>query len=413
MGTTNKTGPAAKRVLGGMRVLDMTRMVAAPVASQILGDLGADIIKVERPGAGDDIRRYGPVYATDATTGKPGDSSYYTAFNRNKRSVTIDVQKPEGRDLLRRIALQSDVLIENYKVGDLARHGLDYASLKKDNPGLIYCSVTGYGQTGPYAPRPGLDAVFQVQSGFSQIVSFPDENGVAKPQVTGVVAVDILTGSNATIAILAALLHRERTGEGQSIDIALLDSAIAFTSYGAQQYLVSGKEPVMRAPVGPLEIVDCADGAVLLLGTKDPHFVQMARILGRPELSSDPRFDTAARRHIHRKELRAILVELVKPWKRKALMDELGAAGVMAGSLNTVSQVFDDPQVQARGMAQPLPSPRYPDQKVVASPMRFSATPVRYELPPPGLGEHTDEVLHEVLGLDAAALKALRDKGVL
>jgi crotonobetainyl-CoA:carnitine CoA-transferase CaiB-like acyl-CoA transferase len=304
------------------------------------------------------------------------------------------------------------VLIENYKVGDLAKHGLDYASLKQDHPGLIYCSVTGYGQDGPYAPRPGLDAVFQAQSGFAQIVGFPDEHGKAQPQVTGVVAVDIMTGQNAAMAILAALLHRERTGEGQAIDIALLDSAIAFTSYGAQQYLVSGKEPVMRAPVGPLEIVECADGPVLLLGTKDPHFVQMCRILGQPELAQDPRFSTAAERHVNRKALREILLELVRPWKRQALMDTLGEAGVMAGSLNTVAEVFNDPQVRARGIAQPLPTPKYPDLKIVASPLRFSATPVCYDRPPPGIGEHTEEVLREVLQLDADSIGSLRTSGV-
>ena len=402
-----------KKILQGMRVLDLTRMVAAPLATQILGDLGADIIKIERPGAGDDIRRYGPVYADDVITGKPGDSSYYIAFNRNKRSVTVDFTKPAGRDILKRIAAISDVLVENYKVGDLAEHGLDYASLKKINPGLIYCSVTGYGQTGPYAPRPGLDAVFQAQSGFAHVIGYPDASGVAVPQVTGIVAVDLLTGQNAAIAVLGALLHRERTGEGQAIDIALLDSAIAYTSYGAQQYLVSGREPVMRAPVGPLEIVECSDGPVLLLGTRDPPFIEMSRILGRPELAQDPRFDTAAKRHENKVALRAILMELARPWKRQELLDQLGAAGVMAGALNSVSQVFSDPQVVARGMAQPLPDRRYPGLKVVASPLRFSETPPVYERPAPGLGEHTGEVLRELLDYDDAGIAELRKQGVI
>ncbi len=402
-----------RSILAGMRVLDLSRVVAGPLAGQILGDLGADVIKVERPGIGDDTRRYGPVFATDAATGQPADSAYYLAFNRNKRAITVDFTKPEGRDILKHLAAKSDILIENYKTGDLAEHGLDYQSLRASCPGLIYCSVTGYGQAGPYAHRPGMDAVFQAESGFMHILGAPNASGDVQPHLSSIVAVDLVTGNNVALAIMAALLHRERTGEGQYIDIALMDCAIAFASYGAQQYLISGEQPVLKVPLGPLEVLQCADGPMLLLGTRDPQFIKVCQLLGRPDIPEDPRFKTGAVRHIHRSELLEILAPLFKPWKRQDLLDALAAKGVMAGALNSVPEAFADPQAQFRNMAVAMPSDRHPDLRVVASPLKFGATPPVYDRVPPALGQHTDEVLREMLDYDDSTIHALRQGKVI
>jgi len=405
------------RILDGIRVLELGRIVAAPTAGQILADLGADVVKVERPGAGDDGRRYGPVFARDEKTGKPGDSAYYLACNRNKRSITVDLSKPEGQQLIRSLVKHSDVVIENYKVGDLAAFGLDYESLKALKAGLIYCSLTGYGQTGPYADRPGLDTIFQAQSGLMSVTGLPDGVPGAGPMQVGIVAIDVITGYNAAMAVLAALLHRERTGVGQSLDIALFDSAVALMSHAAQQYLVSGespkRHPTMGVPMGPAEVFQCADGPALILGTRDAAFEGLCRVLGVPELSQDPRFRTSGERFRRKEELRDILAPLVKRWRRQELLDALGRANVSAGPVNDMADVFADPQVRARGMAQPLADERYPDLKVVGSPLRFGKTPVRYERAPPALGENTDAVLAEILGLGGDEISALRSRNVI
>jgi len=405
------------QILQGIRVLDLSRIVAAPMATQILGDMGAEVIKVERPGLGDDARRYGPVFAVDQESGAPGDSAFFLACNRNKQSITIDISKPDGQELVRQLVTRCDVLVENYKVGDLAGYGLDYESLKAINPGLIYCSVTGYGQTGPYAPRPGLDIIFQAQSGLMSVTGKPDGEAGAGPQQVGLVAIDLLTGHNAAIAILAALLHRERTGEGQAIDLALFDSAVAFMSHAAQQFLLSGIAPqrhqTMGVPLGPAEVLECADGPVHILGSRDASFAAICRVLGRIDLIDDARFKTGADRFRNRLVLRETLATLVRPWKRQALLDALGAAGATAGAVNSVADVFDDPQVKARGMALSVPSSRYGDLPVVGSPFRFSATPVRYERAPPQLGEHTSSILSDMLGLGESQIDALRRQGVI
>ncbi len=402
-----------RSILAGMRVLDLSRVVAGPLAGQILGDLGADVIKVERPGIGDDTRRYGPVFATDVATGQPADSAYYLAFNRNKRAITVDFAKAEGRDILKQLAAKCDILIENYRTGDLAEHGLDYESLRATCPRLIYCSVTGYGQTGPYAQRPGMDAVFQAESGFMHILGATDSQGAVQPHLSSIVAVDLITGNNAALAIMAALLHRERTGEGQFIDIALMDSAIAFASYGAQQFLISGEQPVLKVPLGPLEVLQCADGPMLLLGTRDPQFIKVCQLLDRPDIPEDPRFKTGATRHIHRSELLEILAPLFKPRKRQDLLDALAAKGVMAGALNSVPEALVDAQAQHRNMAVAMPSDRHPDLRVVGSPFKFGATPAIYDRAPPALGEHTDEVLRELLEYDDKAIQRLRQGKVI
>lgn len=407
--TASQTWPPRPSALDGIRVLDLSRVVAAPLASQLLGDMGADVIKVERPGVGDDSRRYGPVFAPDHTTGESGDSAYYLAFNRNKRGITVDFSRPEGAEIVRQLALQADVLIENYKVGDLARHGLDYASLSREAPGLVYCSVTGYGQHGPYAARGGFDAVFQAQSGFMHAVGSPDGAGGSVPHRAPIAAVDLVTGSQAALAIVAALLHRERTGRGQFIDIALLDCALAFSSYAAQQHLITGQSPVLGVALGPQEVLECADGPVLLLGTRDPQFSRICAVLGCAHLAEDARFRTGELRHANRAALREILVSLAKPWKRKVLLDRLGGAGVIAGAVNTIAEAFADAHVQARGMAVAVPTARFPDLKLVGSPLNLSETPPAIRRAPPGLGEHTEEVLRELLGYDGSRIQALRE----
>lgn len=414
MQTTASHALAPRRAaLDGIRVLDLSRVVAGPLASQLLGDLGADVIKVERPGAGDDTRRYGPVFAADAATGVPGDSAYYLAFNRNKRGITVDFAQPEGAEIVRQLARRCDVLVENYKVGDLARHGLDYASLREDAPGLVYCSLTGYGQDGPYAARGGFDAVFQAQSGFMHAVGIPDGEGGSAPHRAPIAAVDLVTGNNAALAIVAALLHRERTGRGQYIDIALLDCAVAFSSYAAQQHLISGEAPVLGVPLGPQEVLECADGPVLLLGTRDPQFIAICSVLECPALAQDARFRTGASRHAHRAALRDILEPLVRPWTRQALLDRLGDAGVIAGAVNTIPEVFDDAQVRSRGMAVAAPTARNPELRLVGSPLKLSETPGTIRRAPPGFGEHTEEVLRDLLGYDDRRIQGLRTSKVI
>jgi crotonobetainyl-CoA:carnitine CoA-transferase CaiB-like acyl-CoA transferase len=405
--------PPRQAVLDGVRVLDLSRVVAAPLASQLLGDLGADVIKVERPGVGDDSRAYGPVFAPDRTTGARGASAYYLAFNRNKRGITVDFATPEGAEIVRQLARRCDVVVENYKVGDLARHGLDYATLAQESPGIVYCSVTGYGQDGPYAARGGFDAVFQAQSGFMHAVGIPDGEGASTPHRAPIAAVDLVTGTNAALAIVAALLHRERTGRGQSIDIALLDCAVAFTSYAAQQHLVSGEAPVLGVALGPQEVLECADGPILLLGTRDPQFVRICAVLECPGLAEDARFRTGAQRHAHRSALRGILVPLVRPWQRQALLERLGDAGVIAGAVHSIPEVFADAQVRARGMAVAMPTARDPDLRLVGSPLRLADTPGTVRRAPPGLGEHTDDILRELLGYDHGRIQALRASNVI
>lgn len=410
--TASRVLSPGRAALDGMRVLDLSRVVAGPLASQLLGDLGADVIKVERPGASDDSRHYGPVFAPGPGTGERGDSAYYLAFNRNKRGITVDFAQPEGAEIVRQLARQADVLIENYKVGDLARHGLDYASLREASPGLVYCSITGYGQHGPYAARAGFDAVFQAQSGFMHAVGILDGEGGSVPHRAPIAAVDLITGNNAALAIVTALLHRARTGRGQYIDIALLDCAVAFTSYAAQQHLISGGSPVLGVALGPQEVLDCADGAILLLGTRDPQFARICAVLGCPELAQDARFASGAQRHANRAALREILVPLVGRCQRKALLDQLGDAGVIAGAVHTIPEVFADEQVRARGMAVAVDA-RIPDLHLVASPLRLSETPGAIRRAPPGVGEHTDEVLRDLLGYDEHRIQALRAAQVI
>jgi crotonobetainyl-CoA:carnitine CoA-transferase CaiB-like acyl-CoA transferase len=403
--------------LDGIRVLDLGRQVSAPVVGQYLGDLGADVIKVERAGSGDPPRDYPRVRAKDAPPGSKGQSQIFIAYNRNKRSITVDLTKPEGQDIVRRLAARSDILIENYKVGDLARHGLDYQSMAAVNPRLVYCSITGYGQTGPNASRPGLDPLFQAQCGLMSVTGAPDpETGFGQTRV-GISIIDLVTGYHAVMAILAAIVERNASGKGQHLDIGMLDSAMAMMGDVAQNYLLTRESPVadetMGVKIAPAGVFNCADGAIFLAGGRQHHFEALCKVLGCEELREDPRFGTALTRYENRDALRALLLARMKAWNAQALEDALGAAQVPAGVINNVARAFADPQVRHRGIAVPTPHPETPDLHTVASALRFSRTPAAYRLAPPLLGEHTRQILAHELGMDAAAIDALQASGAI
>ncbi len=403
-----------------IRVLDLSRILAAPWAAQMLGDLGADVIKIERPRVGDDSRRFGPPFLKDAQGRDTTESAFYISANRNKRSVTVDLSKPEGQDLVRRLALQSDVLIENYKVGDLQRYGLDCASLRALNPRLIYCSVTGFGQTGPYAERPGYDTVFQAMSGLMSVTGLPDGVPGGEPMKTGPSLADILAGHNTVSAILAALYHRDTvSGEGQHLDVSLLDSTIAAMSHYASHYLVGGELPVRRGTEGnggmPSRLFRCADDAIVIVAGNNEQFARLCEVLGCRALIDDPRFASVALRGRNRQPLGAVLEPAIAARRAAELLAALEAAGVPAGPVNDLGQVFDDPQVRARGMAVEAPCANAAGGSVrmVGHPVKFSGTPVDHYSAPPAIGEHTQSVLRELLGLDSAEIDRLAATGAI
>lgn len=383
----------------------------------MLGDLGADVIKVERPVGGDDSRQYGtPTF--DADGQKTAESSFYIATNRNKRSITVDFSKPAGQELIRQLAAQCDILIENFKVGTLKRQGLDYESLKEINPRLIYCSVTGYGQTGPYAPRPGYDAVFQAQGGLMSATGRRDGEPGAGPIKVGPSIVDILTGYNAAIAILAALHKRDVTGRGEYIDLALLDVTVAAMSHFTSAYLLSGVIPQRIDDAGngggPAQIIKCRDGKMAYVNCgNNAQFKRFMEILGRPQLSDDPMYRDYATRGENWRPLRAIINELVLAFDRDELESKLCAAGVPCGAVNDIGETFADPQVQHRGLSVRMDHPLLGEIHVAANPIRMAESKLRYDRPPPLLGQHTQEVLSELLGLDAHAIAALRRECVI
>ncbi|MFO1069937.1 MAG: CaiB/BaiF CoA-transferase family protein [Geminicoccaceae bacterium] len=397
--------------LAGIRVLDLSRVLAGPWAGQNLADLGAEVIKVERPGSGDDTRGWGPPWVKDADGGDTGESAYFVSANRGKKSVTIDFTRPEGADLVRRLAAGSHILLENLKVGGLAKYGLDWPSLRTVNPALVYCSITGFGQTGPYRDRAGYDFMIQGMGGLMAVT------GAGEPVKAGVALCDVLTGMYATVAVLAALRHAERTGEGQHVDMALLDTQVATLANQALNFLVSGERPFRwgnaHPNIVPYQAFATADGHVILAVGNDAQYRRFCEVAGRPALGTDPRYATNAGRVGHRAEL----TEAIAGWMRERpsgwWLAELEKVGVPCGPINELDQVFADPQVQARGIRMDLPHPQAGTVPQVASPMRLSATPVAYERAPPTLGQHTDDVLTEVLGLDAAALSELREKGIL
>lgn len=403
--------------LSHLRVLDLSRVLAGPWAGQILADLGAEVIKVERPGDGDDTRAWGPPFLKDAYGQSTGEAAYYLSANRNKQSVTIDFTTLEGQRLVRELAVKSDILIENFKVGGLEAYGLDYASLKELNPELIYCSITGFGQTGPYAKRAGYDFMIQGLGGLMSLTGRPEGEEGAGPVKVGVALTDILTGLYSTVAILAALAHRQHDGGGQHIDMALLDVQVACLANQAMNYLttgVAGQRLGNAHPnIVPYQDFPTADGDFILTVGNDSQFRKFAEVAGRPEWGSDPRFVSNKQRVVNR----SVLVPLIRQatvFKTTAeWVSQLEAVGVPCGPINDLAQVFANPQVQARGLAIQLPHALAGLVPQVASPIRLSETPVEYRNAPPLLGEHTQEVLERVLGLGAGVVESLRRAGVL
>jgi crotonobetainyl-CoA:carnitine CoA-transferase CaiB-like acyl-CoA transferase len=413
MTATNKL-PGA---LGHIRVLDLSRVLAGPWCSQNLADLGADVIKIERPGAGDDTRAWGPPYAPDANGQPTSEAAYYLAANRGKRSLTVDIASPEGQALLRELVLASDVVLENFKVGHLKRYGLDYAALKELKPDLVYCSITGFGQDGPYAHRAGYDFLIQGMGGLMAITGERDGLPGGGPQKAGVAITDLMTGMYATVAVLAALTHRDRTGEGQYIDMSLLDTQVAMLANVGSNYLNSGKPPRRwgnaHANIVPYQTFACSDGHLIVATGNDGQYRKFVEAGGRPELAADERFATNPLRVKNRDALVPLLAEMVLEKPRDEWIALLEAVGVPCGPINELDEVFANEQVKARGIEMVLPHPEAGEVKLVRSPMRLSATPATSAMAPPLLGQHTDEVLREVLGKSGEEIAALRAKKVL
>jgi glutaryl-CoA transferase len=403
--------------LSHIRVLDLSRILAGPWASQILADLGADVIKVERPGEGDDTRHWGPPFLKDDAGADTDVAAYFLCANRNKRSITVDMTKPEGQRLLRELAGHCDVVLENFKQGGLARYGLDYASLKAVNPRLVYCSITGFGQDGPYAARAGYDFLIQGLGGLMSLTGRPDGEPGGGPIKAGVALTDILTGLYAANAVQAALAWREKSGEGQYIDLALLDVQVACLANQAMNYLTTGAAPRRlgnaHPNIVPYQDFPTDDGYMILAIGNDAQFARFCEAAGDAALAADPRFATNKARVGHRATLIPLLNKLTIRRTTADWIARLEAVGVPCGPINTLAEVFADPQVQARGLRVELPLPSGGAVPQVASPMRLSATPVDYRLPPPQLGQHTDDVLGGVLGLSDAALERLRHDAVI
>ena len=400
-----------------LRVLDMTRIFAGPWAAQLLGDFGAEVVKVEHPAGGDDVRRMGfPL--RDAAGQETGFTSSFLAMNRNKRSVAIDIGKPGGQATLRALAAQADVLIENFKAGGLARYGLDPAALAEVNPRLVYCSITGFGQDGPYAALPGYDPIFQAMSGLLSVTGVPEGEPGAGPALVGYSVSDINAGFYAAIAILAALHHRDTvSGRGQHIDLALLDAQLAAHSHIAMNHAVSGRMPVRAGTASqintPWQAFETADRPLMIAVGNDRQFALLCQVLDLPEVPGDPRFATNRQRMANKPALLPLLQQALRARPARDWMDALNEVGVSSGPLNDFGAVAEDPQLRHRGMFGSMPHPRAGDVPFIANPARFSETPATYRLPPPALGEHTREVLAAWLGLDEAAIAALVAEGAV
>jgi crotonobetainyl-CoA:carnitine CoA-transferase CaiB-like acyl-CoA transferase len=399
--------------LANIRVLDLSRVLAGPWAGQNLADLGAEVIKIERPQGGDDSRAFGPPWVKDRAGRDTSDSAYFTAANRGKKSVTVNIAHPAGQAIVRELARISDVLIENYKFGDLARYGLSYEQLKALNPRLIYCSITGFGQTGPSRAQPGYDFMIQGMGGMMSVTGEPD----GEPQRAGVPVADIITGMYASVAICAAIVHRAQSGLGQHLDLALLDSQIALLAYQNTNYFATGTPPGrignLHPNIVPYQPFHTADGEVIIACGNDNLYRKMCEAAGCVELAEDARFATNGKRVENRVELTRLLKEIFARRSTREWLQVLEAAGVPNGPINDVAQVFEEPQVRARGVRVELDHPVAGKLPTVASPMRFSATPLEHHAPPPLLGEHTDEVLRSVLGKDAPEIARLRADGAI
>lgn len=403
--------------LSHVKVLDLSRVLAGPLAGQVLADLGAEVIKVERPGVGDDTRAWGPPYLPDEVGAPTRESAYFATANRNKKSVAIDLAHPEGQALVRALAAECDVVIENFKVDGLRQYGLDYDTLSAVNPRLVYCSVTGFGQDGPYAARAGYDFLMQGLGGLMSITGHGAGQPGTGPMKVGVALTDVMTGLYAVIGVLAALAARERTGSGQQIDLALLDVQVAGLANQAINYLSTGKAPQRMGnahpSIVPYQDFATADGHMIIAVGNDGQFARLCQALGHPEWAADERYRSNAARVAHRVELVALLLGETARQPTAHWVALLEQAGVPCGPINDVRQVFDDPQVKARGMRLEMPHPVAGKVALVANPIRLSATPVEYRRAPPLLGQHTAEVLQQVLGLDGARCAALAAAGVV
>lgn len=403
--------------LTGLTVLDLSRVLAGPWSAQILADMGAEVIKVERPGSGDETRHWGPPWLHGETNEDTRQSSYFLSVNRGKSSVTINIASPEGLELIRELAAESDILIENFKTGDLVKKGLGYEDLAEVNPGLIYCSITGFGQTGPMAEYAGYDYLVQAQGGLMSITGVPDDMPGAGPQRVGVAISDLTTGMNATIAILAALHHREKTGEGQHIDMALLDVQVSWLANQALNYFCSGNAPTRTGEyhpnLAPYQPFPTSDGSVIVAVGNNRQFTKFCGAIGCPELSEDPRFATNPQRVVNREEMIVLLKECTRTFSSADILEKVRAVNVPIGIIQTIDQVFTDPQVLARDMKINLEHPVTGNVPGVANPAKFSKTKISYRKAPPLLGENTDTVLAEKLDKNASEIRALRDRGII
>ena len=404
---SEKIGP-----LAGVTVIDLTRVLAGPTCTQILGDLGANVIKIEKPGDGDDTRRFAPPFVKDADGNDTTESSYYMGANRNKRSLSLDIAKPEGAEIVRRMAKKADALVENFKTGNLARYKLGYDDLKGDNPKLVYCSVTGFGQTGPYAPRPGYDFLIQGMAGMMSITGDP----AGEPQKVGVPIADIMAGMYAAVSVNAALRHAAVTGEGQYIDIGMMDTTVAMLANAGMNYIhggMLGRLGNAHPNIVPYQPFRTADGYIIVAIGNDSQFARFCAMAGRSDLSGNPEFATNDARVRNRETLVPILSELFETRTSADWLAALEAEKIGCGPINNLQQVFDDPHVRAREMVIDVPHPLAGKAALIASPMKFSGTPVQYRYAPPLVGQQTDEILREQLGLSDDDLAALRDKEVI
>jgi formyl-CoA transferase len=402
---------SAVGALAGVRVLDLSRVLAGPWASQLLGDLGAEVLKVERPGQGDDTRRWGPPFTDDGT------AAYYHSTNRNKHALAIDFAREQGADLVRRLAQDCDVLLENFRPGGLARYGLDYASLAALNPRLIYCSVTGFGQTGPYRERGGYDFLVQGMGGLMSVTGLPDRECGSGPMKVGVPVTDLFTGMYAATSILAALVHQRATGRGQHIDSALLDTQVAMLANQGSAFLNSGQVAPRLGNAHPVVVpyrdFEARDGTVLVALGNDRQFLKLCALLDLPDLAADPRFATNAQRHANRTELEERLAFVIAGWNSADFLDAMEREGLPAGPINHLDQVFADPQVEARAMVERVDAPGGKPVPLVRYPHLLSETPASIRKTPPAIGEDTRATLHRLLELDEAALDALTADGVI
>jgi len=404
------TGP-----LHGLRVFDLTRILAGPSCTQMLGDMGADVIKIERPGVGDDTRKFAPPFIQDENGENTRESAYFCSTNRNKRSLSLDLTKPKGQELARQLIARCDVLAENFKTGGLAKYGLGYNDLKDENPGLVYCSITGFGHTGPYAPRPGYDVLIQGMGGFMSVTGDPDGD----PQKAGIPISDLMAGMYAAVSINAALRHREVTGQGQFIDIGMLDTTAAMLSIMGANYLATGKNPPRlgnaHPNIVPYQSFPTADGDIIMAVGNDGQFERFCEFADATHLLEDERFSTNGARVVNRAELVPVLRELIASKPSRHWLEGLKAVNVSCGPINTLEQVFDDPQIKARDMQLKMSHPETGNRPIdlIASPIKMSETPTSYRNPPPLLGQHTDEILRELLNSSDDDIATLRADGII